>query len=48
MKIGSARSYWPIITQPAREIAQDAARSGIIKPITQTKATRKEKTHETK
>ena len=48
MKIGSAKSYWPIISQPAREIAQDAARRGILKPITQTKTTRKEPTHENK
>ena len=48
MKIGSGTSYWPIISQPAREIAQDASRRGILKPITKTKPTRKEKTNETK
>ena len=49
MKIGPARSYWPTISQPAREIAQDASRNGILKPITQTKPiTRKDKTNETK
>ncbi len=48
MKIGPARSYWPTISQPAREIAQDAGRVSYLKPITQTKPTRKEKTNETK
>ena len=48
MKIGPGTSYWPTISQPAREIAQDVSRRGILKPITQTKTTRKEKTNETK
>ena len=49
MKIGRGTSYWPTISQPAREIAQDAGRVSYLKPITQTKPiTRKEKTNETK
>ena len=48
MKLGPGTSYWPIIRQSERAISQDIGRVSHLKPITQTKTTRKEKTNETK